>query len=193
MSFPPPRGSSWSRDPACVLCVSCISRQILNHWATREAVYFSNLCQRLLVLWHLHTVIICSHFEYIKMCLRAWAAPEETPVFPCPSSPAVLTGSQMLVTEHNRTSLKHNRRRSSTFFPCLQPRCDDIPLFPCFVVFKKKSGVFKVLAWCLSQRSKVRCLPFAGLTHSPADRSWSGLRAVSTISTIMVPKWVCAC
>ena len=31
------RGSSWSRDPVRVSCVSGISRQILYHWATREA------------------------------------------------------------------------------------------------------------------------------------------------------------
>ena len=148
-SFPPPRGSSWSRDPACV---PCIGRQILDHWATREAVDFSNLCQRLLVLWHLHTVIICSHFEYIKMCLRAWAAPEETPVFPRSSSPAVLTSSQMLVTEHHPHPLSVTGDAVLPFFPCLHPRCDDVPLLPCSVVFKKKSGVSKVLAWCLRRR-----------------------------------------
>ena len=271
-------------DPACVF-----SRQILDHWATREAVDFSNLCQRLLVLWHLHTVIICSHFEYIKLCLKAWAALEETPVFPIPSSPAVLTSSQMLVTEHHpyflsitrdaaaaaakslqscptlcdpregsppgsaipgilqaRTvewvaisfssawkwkvkvkSLSRvqlfatpwtaahqaplsmgfsrqeywsgvplpspNRRRSSTFFSMFAAQVWWHPTVSMLCGFKKKSGVSKVLAWCLSQRSKVRCLPFAGLTHSPADLSWSGLRALSTISTIMVPKWVCPC
>ena len=64
------RGSSRSRDAACAFRASCIGRQILDHWATQDAVSFSNLCQRLLVLWNLHSVIICSHFEYIKSVWR---------------------------------------------------------------------------------------------------------------------------
>ena len=31
------RGSSWPRDQTCVYCISCIGRQILYHWAIREA------------------------------------------------------------------------------------------------------------------------------------------------------------
>ena len=31
------RGSSWSRNPTCIYCISCIGRWILYHWATREA------------------------------------------------------------------------------------------------------------------------------------------------------------
>ena len=31
------RGSSWPRDRTCISCVSCIGKQILYHWATREA------------------------------------------------------------------------------------------------------------------------------------------------------------
>ena len=34
LSFPEACGISWTRDQTCV---ACISRQILNHWTTREA------------------------------------------------------------------------------------------------------------------------------------------------------------
>ena len=33
------QGSSPTRDRTCVFCTSCIGRQILYHWATREANY----------------------------------------------------------------------------------------------------------------------------------------------------------
>jgi len=42
MSFS--RGSSWRRDPTGVSWVSCIGRQILYHWATREFPLYSLKC-----------------------------------------------------------------------------------------------------------------------------------------------------
>ena len=33
------RGSPWPRDQTCISCGSCIGRQNLYHWATREALY----------------------------------------------------------------------------------------------------------------------------------------------------------
>ena len=40
------RGSSWPRDQTCIFCISCVVRQILFHWATREApTYTVPICQ----------------------------------------------------------------------------------------------------------------------------------------------------
>ena len=47
------RGSSWPRDQTCVSCVSCISRQVLFHWATREP--FHGLVKRT------HCFIVLNH------------------------------------------------------------------------------------------------------------------------------------
>ena len=47
------RGSSWPRDQTCVSCVSCIRRQVLFHWATREP--FHGLVKRT------HCFIVLNH------------------------------------------------------------------------------------------------------------------------------------
>ena len=37
VAMPSSRGSSWPKDWTHISCISCIGRQILYHWATREA------------------------------------------------------------------------------------------------------------------------------------------------------------
>ena len=39
------RGSSWPRDQIHVSWVSCIGKQILNHWATGEAMLLLKVCR----------------------------------------------------------------------------------------------------------------------------------------------------
>ena len=104
------------QEAACAFRASCIGRQILDHWATQDAVGFSNLCQRLLVLWNLHSVIICSHFEYIKSVFEGMSCSRGDPCVSMSFQP--YSAHELTDACHwaPSTSLKHNRRRSSTFF-----------------------------------------------------------------------------
>ena len=57
------RGSSRSRDRACISCISCINRKILHPWATREApcpVVFD------WILW----IICCQHSGFVIFLWR---------------------------------------------------------------------------------------------------------------------------
>ena len=55
------RGSSWPKD---LTCISCIGRQILYHWATREALLltFSILNSRPCVDWDPHLFCALTHY-----------------------------------------------------------------------------------------------------------------------------------
>ena len=52
----------------------------------------------------------------LKVCLKVSAAQEGTPVFPCPSTPALLTSVQMFVIEHHPRLLAQEEMHS-IFFP----------------------------------------------------------------------------
>jgi len=44
---PSSRGSSWPWDQTLVFCISCIGKQILYHYATREALYVNYISMKL--------------------------------------------------------------------------------------------------------------------------------------------------
>ena len=67
-------GSYWSRNRTCISCVSCIGRQILYNWTTKESTL--NITLRLFNLYlFIIFISICLCVSHIVVCLRMEAVP----------------------------------------------------------------------------------------------------------------------